>query len=209
MIQRGLVFGIFAALAAVACSAAPGETEGTSEEAIAICPMAGAIPGPCQPPVVDVYGTWTRAAGPITETLELRTDHSYALVETSTPLCIRFPCTAPTTVVARTEGTFTQSATLIKLAPVTPDPLLPEGFDIVRRLVPMAADTASDPSFMPIGPVQLHAMEGGSDIYLSKAPAQDCPSGTLRCNRCGVYPPGGVCTTFVCLPPTQRCLPVP
>lgn len=211
MIQRTFVFGVLAAITATACSAAPNDTTtesgATSEEALMPCPVVGS----CVPPLpVDVTGTWSRQAGTIAETLELHADHTYSLVETSTPVCVRFPCTAPTTLIARTEGTYAQSATVIKLAPVTPNPLLPEGFDILRRILPMA-EIASDPSLipLPVAPIELHAVEGGQDIYLTKTTKQDCPTGTLKCNQCGAYPPGGVCTTFVCLRPTQRCLPVP
>jgi len=214
-IVKNRVFAIaLLSVAAVACSAAPdGESQGTSQEAIAVCPLGEEATCPTFPSL-DVVGTWSRQAGTISETLELRADHTFSLSETSTPVCFRFPCAAPITLIGRTEGQFAQSGLVVKLHPEVPDAHLPEGFDIVLRR-PMVTTAEGEgtgiivPPGPPIGTISLHAVEGGQDIYLTRTTAQDCPTGTTKCNQCGAYPSGGVCTTFVCLPPTRRCFPVP
>src|SRR5258706_9586208 len=119
--NRVFAIALLSAIAAVACSAAPnGESEGTSQEGIAICPLGEEAACPPPLPSLDVIGTWSRQAGTIRETLELRADRSYSLSETSTPVCFRFPCAAPITLIGHTEGQFVASGLVIKLHPVVP-----------------------------------------------------------------------------------------
>jgi hypothetical protein len=215
---------VAAAFAAVACSApVEGENTGSTSEGLSPCATDPAL-CPVPPPApIGVVGKWSRKTATLLEVLDLRADGSYALTETSRIVCVTLPCPAMPTVVHRTEGAYAVGGAIIKLRPTTPDPALPEAFDIVRRPVPLptpvpqpipdppatteAADTdTSIPAPFPL--IALHAVERGADIYLTRE-VEECPAGTTKCMQCGAYPPGGVCTTFVCLPPGRRCIPVP
>ena len=146
----------------------------------------------------------------LTETLDLRADGTYSLSEVVAPVCVRAPCPAFPTTTLHTAGTFSASSRLVKLSPTAPDKRLPEAFDVVRSLHPLPSPvtTNDDGALLPSAGISLLAIERGIDITLTPA-AEDCPPGTLKCSKCGVYPPGGVCRAFVCLPPGRRCLPVP
>lgn len=207
-----MVFGALAtAVSMFACSAAPPEDSvSATEEPLVGCTLGNASLCPPRPqPMPEVLGTWDRHTGSLTETLDLRVDGTYSLSESEAPVCVRAPCPAFPTTTLHTAGTFTASGLLVRLTPVAPDKRLPEVFDVVRTITPLPAPvTTNDGAVFPSVAISLHAIERGIHITLTPA-AEDCPPGTLKCNRCGVYPPGGVCTAFVCLPPSRRCLPVP
>jgi hypothetical protein len=211
----GPVSGISAAAPAVNAKveATLDDSTASAADPIIACPLGDSSCVPSLPAVVT--GTWERHAGTLTETLTLRTDASYSLVETTSPVCVRAPCPELPTTILQTAGTYAVNGAVIALSPTVHVPELPESWDIVRGVpVPPIATTPTTPvmeSALIVAPIlALHAVERGSDVRLTRATATpDCPTGTTKCYQCGAYPPGGVCQTFVCLPPTQRCLPVP
>jgi hypothetical protein len=207
-----------AALSSIACSApSEGESVGTTDQALAPCTAELASPCPVPPPSFNVVGSWRRHTATVTEDLDLRADGTYSLTELVGPVCVRAPCPAFPTTYLHTEGAYAVGGRIIKLRPVTPDPRLPELFDIVRPLpriepTPVTEETAGDEAApeetsRPALGFLLHAVEMGRDVYLARE--IECPAGTTMCMQCGARPPGGVCTSFVCLPPTRPCLPVP
>jgi len=212
-VKKCMVLGALAAAVSMfACSAAPPEESvSVTEEAFVGCPLGDASLCPPRPqPTPEVVGTWDRHVGSLTETLDLRADGTYSLSEVVAPVCVRAPCPAFPTTTLHTAGTFSASSRLVKLSPTAPDKRLPEAFDVVRSLHPLPSPvtTNDDGALLPSAGISLLAIERGIDITLTPA-AEDCPPGTLKCSKCGVYPPGGVCRAFVCLPPGRRCLPVP
>jgi len=183
--RHRILASAFVAIAAssFACSSPSGEETGTAEGAvIGPCVEGSALPCPPQPPV-SIVGNWSRRAGALQETLQLRADNSYSLTEYSVPVCVRAPCPEMPVIALHTEGTYVQSDTLIKLSPVTSVPQLPEAFDIVKR-PPFPIPDGAPQAALTIAPtILLHAVEQGRDIFLSRT-GLACPTPSGPC-----YPP--------------------